>query len=70
MPAHKALIAEVLRSLGQPVPTDDELTGALKQAFVNLKKSEGLDPSKTKYKLSLTPVDESWVKETFDIAPK
>jgi hypothetical protein len=65
MIVHKQMIAQVLRTLGHPVPSDDELSDALQKAFVEIKKQEGVDPDAVKYKLSLTEVDEDWVKKTF-----
>jgi hypothetical protein len=42
--------------------------GALQKAFLDIKRKEGLDPEKVKYKLSLVPITEHWVDETFDRA--
>jgi len=65
MAAHKALLARILANLGHPVPSEDELNDALKKAFYEVKKTDGVDPDQVKYKLSLVPIDRQWVKDTF-----
>ena len=65
MREHAALIAKVLRNLGHPVPSENELKSALSDAFLEMKKADGVDPDNVKYKLSLVPVTKDWVKETF-----
>ncbi len=62
---HKQLLAQLLRNLGHPVPSDDQLNDALKKSFLHIKKQDGVDPVTVKYKLNLTSIDESWVKDTF-----
>ncbi len=65
MSNHRMLISQVLKNLGHKVPSEGELTSALKDAFVEIKKADGVDPDRVKYKLTLVPVSEKWVKETF-----
>ncbi|MFM0170597.1 hypothetical protein PQR33_14865 [Paraburkholderia sediminicola] len=65
MPAHRALIASVLKNLGHPVPTDEQLSDAMRSAFLEIKTAKGIDPDKVKYKLSLVPIDRDWVDKTF-----
>ena len=65
MGQHKALFAALLKNLGHPAPSDADLDAALQKSMVEIKKGDGVDPDQVKYKLSLTPIDTSWVKNTF-----
>jgi len=62
---HKQLLAAMLRNLGHTVPSDSDLSSALAQAFVEVKKAEGVDPDAVKYALTLVSVDKPWVEKTF-----
>jgi hypothetical protein len=65
MPAHKELLAAILKNLGHPVPSDAVLSTALEQAFKEVKKAEGVDADAVKYALTLIPVEKPWVDKTF-----
>ena len=65
MADHIALVREILKSLGHATPPDSDLDSAFKNAFKKLKEEGILGSDESKYKISLTEVNEEWVKSTF-----
>ena len=60
MPASHALAASLLRSLGHPVPSEDELDRAIKRAILEAKIENGEDPKQVKYKL--VSIESDWIR--------
>ena len=61
----KGFVAAVLRRLGYPVPEEEKLLEAVRGAFADYKRTEGLDPNSMGY--GVVPVDKSWIEETHNM---
>lgn len=59
-------LRELMTNLGYDAPSEEDLTAALKKAFVTLKDAQGVDADAVKYQFSLVPVSREWAEEAFD----
>ncbi|MER9593956.1 hypothetical protein [Mesorhizobium sp. M0244] len=65
MKAEAMFLTSIFQKLGQRAPTEDELKTAVQEAFVAVKKDQGIDPDKVKLHFNLVPISQDWVDETF-----
>lgn len=63
--ASRAMIASVLRQLGQNIPEDDELDEVIRVALTDVKRELGHDPEAIKYKV-VVPIDVDWIRQFED----
>jgi hypothetical protein len=62
----RAFFGSVLEGLGYKAPSEDELNDALRNAFTQLKRNEGVNPDDVKYRFALVPIDREWAEKTFE----
>ncbi len=62
----RAFLGSILNNLGVTNISEDEINAAVKQAFADVKREQGLNPDETKLHLELVPISRQWVDGTFD----